>query len=75
VITQRWQADHRPSGEAKQFAVSIKYEGGRYDRAPFATRSRPPNGASVINQVLGAMGAVFFLLILWLFEALWLFVL
>jgi len=34
---------------------SISYERGRYDTAPFAFRSRPPNGAIFINQLLGAV--------------------
>jgi len=37
----------------------ITYEGGCYATAPFASRSRPPNGARFINQLFGASaGAV-----------------
>ena len=39
----------------------ISYGGGRYDTAPLAFRSRPQNGASFINQLFGASGAVAFL--------------
>ena len=54
----RW-TDDRPNGvatraSAAQFAASISYEGGRYDAAPFASLSRPPNGANFINQLFGA---------------------
>jgi hypothetical protein len=38
-------------------------------RAPFASRSRPPNGANFINQLLGASaGAAFLAVCLWLFD-------
>jgi hypothetical protein len=61
----RW-TDDRANGAAThspvaQFAAPISYVGGRYDTAPFASRSRPPNGANFINQLFGASGAVAFL--------------
>ena len=41
--------------------ASPAYEGRRYHTAPFAISFAPPNGANVINQLLGASGAVVFL--------------
>jgi hypothetical protein len=60
---QRRQADARPTDMPTRPPAnslnSISYEGGRYDAAPLAFRSRPPNGANFINQLLGATaGAV-----------------
>jgi hypothetical protein len=55
---RRRSTDARPIGMATHSPAnslnSISYEGGRYGTAPFASCSRPPNGANFINQLFGA---------------------
>ena len=49
----------RPTRRPLNSPTSMTDEGGRYDTAPFASRSRPPNGANFINQLFAGAFVMF----------------